>query len=68
MFYFRSSGYDLPGGADADECRARAVGVVPRRGGACQTEFNPDGGLEGGARGAGEPEHVGAESGLNGEW
>lgn len=65
LYFCSSGGYDLPG-ADA-ECRARAAGVVPRRRGACQTEFHPDGGPEGGARGAGESEHVGAQSGLDGE-
>lgn len=47
--------------------RARAGGVFPRRGGACQTQLHQNGDPEGGARAAGEQERVGAEFGPDGE-
>lgn len=56
----------VPAGADG-MCRARAAAVCPRRGGACQTELHQDGDPEGGARAAGQQEHVGAEPGPDGE-
>lgn len=47
--------------------RARTVGVFPRGRGACQAELHQNGDPEGGARAAGEPEHVGAQLGPDSE-
>lgn len=53
-------------GADG-ESRARARDVFARKGGSCQTELHPHGDPAGGARAAVEQEHVGAQSGPDGE-
>ena len=46
---------------------SRAGGVFPRRGLTCQAELHQDGDPARGPRAAGEPEHLGAEPGPDGE-
>lgn len=60
--------HDSSRGADDGDSRARALGVFPRRGGACPAQLHPHRDSQGGSRAAGQQERVGAERGLDGEF